>query len=411
VWFTAYGPADHYTTNELNQYTDRNSANAAYDFNGNMITGLDSSSYTYDAQNRLTSVYKNPTTETFKYDALNRQVSRTINGVASYNIWDGWNLIVNYNPANVWTNAYYDGPGGRLADMGHYYYSDGSGSTSHLADSTGHLLEWYRYDLHGTPVFYNAANTQIPNSAYGIRHLFTGQQWYSEIGLYDLRNRFYSPDIGRFVQSDPIRFWGDSTNLYRYCRNNPVTRHDPFGLDGQLKKAELGNSLSDMPTFEVVVTGTDPNTDLSTNGAHSGPDSLGSGGGPGGSGGPGDGGGPGGGGDHDHRDQPSSPDKTPPSTPSSTPPTSPSIMNPPTTPTSLPSQSPSPSNLTAAKQIGYQTMLVAGSEILLGLALETIPTGVTQVAGGLLINGGLLLGGFSVLGEFELWKEEHQHDE
>jgi RHS repeat-associated protein len=228
--FAAYGTTENYVTNDLNQYTQRNATAAAYDFNGNMITGLDSSSYTYDAQNRLTSVYKNPTTETFKYDALNRQVSRTINGVVTYNIWDGWNLIVNYNSANVWTNAYYDGPGGRLADMGHYYYAEGSGSTSHLADSTGHLLEWYRYDLHGTPIIYNASDAQISASAYGIRHLFTGQQWYSEIGLYDLRNRFYSPDIGRFLQPDPIGFGGDATNLYRYCGNNPIGTADPLGL-------------------------------------------------------------------------------------------------------------------------------------------------------------------------------------
>jgi RHS repeat-associated protein len=70
----------------------------------------------------------------------------------------------------------------------------------------------------------------IGGSNAGVRHLFTGQQWYSELGLYDLRNRFYSPDIGRFLQPDPIGFRGDQNNLYRYCRNNPVTRWDPFGL-------------------------------------------------------------------------------------------------------------------------------------------------------------------------------------
>ncbi len=63
-----------------------------------------------------------------------------------------------------------------------------------------------------------------------MRHLFTGQQWYSELGLYDLRNRFYSPDFGRFLQADPIGFNGDATNLYRYCGNNPLKRSDPTGL-------------------------------------------------------------------------------------------------------------------------------------------------------------------------------------
>jgi len=68
-------------------------------------------------------------------------------------------------------------------------------------------------------VFYNNSDQQIGASAYGVCYLCTGQQWRSEIGLYDLRNLFYSPDIGRFLQPDPIDFAGDPTNLYRYCRN------------------------------------------------------------------------------------------------------------------------------------------------------------------------------------------------
>jgi RHS repeat-associated protein len=84
--------------------------------------------------------------------------------------------------------------------------------------------------LHGTPRFYNALNTQLSTSNYSIRHLFTGQQWYSELGLYDLRNRFYSPDVGRFLQPDPVGFWGDPSNIYRYVGNNPINRSDPSGL-------------------------------------------------------------------------------------------------------------------------------------------------------------------------------------
>jgi RHS repeat-associated protein len=78
-----------------------------------------------------------------------------------------------------------------------------------------------------------------------VRHLFTGQQWYSQIGLYDLRNRFYSPDIGRFLQPDPIGFWGGN-NLYRYCRNNPVTKWDPFGLTVDPTDEEQGNNGFDV---------------------------------------------------------------------------------------------------------------------------------------------------------------------
>src|SRR5712691_9407041 len=232
--FGAYGPTDTYTTNNLNEYSQRNSTTATYGLKGNLTTGFDGSTYSYDAQSRLVSATKSGTTETFKYDGLNRQVSRTVNGVTTYNVYDGWDLIGEYaNSATTRSAAYVYGAGGLVklmtASSSFYYYQDGSGSTSHLADSTGHLLEWYRYDLQGTPIFYNAANSQIPNSSYSIRHLFTGQQWYKTVGLYDLRNRFYSPDIGRFLEPDPIGFWGDRSNLYRYCGNNTLKFGDPTG--------------------------------------------------------------------------------------------------------------------------------------------------------------------------------------
>ena len=40
----------------------------------------------------------------------------------------------------------------------------------------------------------------------------------------------YSPEIGRFLQPDPIGY-ADSMNLYQYCGNNPIKYIDPYGLD------------------------------------------------------------------------------------------------------------------------------------------------------------------------------------
>ncbi len=114
-----------------------------------------------------------------------------------------------------------------------------------------------------------ANNNQLSTSAFKVRHLFTGQQWYPELGLYDLRNRFYSPDLGRFLQPDPVGFWG-GRNLYRYCRNNPVMRSDPFGTcGGGLPPClpEKGDN-ENVPTVEpVIVPGEDPNpADISRTG-------------------------------------------------------------------------------------------------------------------------------------------------
>lgn len=40
----------------------------------------------------------------------------------------------------------------------------------------------------------------------------------------------YSPNLGRFIQEDPIGFNGGSANLYVAFDNNPTNRVDPFGL-------------------------------------------------------------------------------------------------------------------------------------------------------------------------------------
>ena len=62
------------------------------------------------------------------------------------------------------------------------------------------------------------------------RFLFTGREWLSQVGLYDYRNRVYSAQIGRFLQTDPIRFSAGDVNIYRYCGNEPLNWVDTYGL-------------------------------------------------------------------------------------------------------------------------------------------------------------------------------------
>ena len=64
--------------------------------------------------------------------------------------------------------------------------------------------------------------------------MFTGRQFDIETGLYYYRARYYSPDLGRFLQTDPIGY-GNGINWYLYCGNNPVVQTDPFGMDEQSK--------------------------------------------------------------------------------------------------------------------------------------------------------------------------------
>ena len=49
-----------------------------------------------------------------------------------------------------------------------------------------------------------------------------------EMRLYDYRDRYYNPEIGRFISEDPIGLKGGK-NLYRYVKNNPINFKDPSG--------------------------------------------------------------------------------------------------------------------------------------------------------------------------------------
>ena len=60
-------------------------------------------------------------------------------------------------------------------------------------------------------------------------------------GLYDPDTKLtrfgvrdYNPNIGRWVQRDPIKFQGGDTNLYAYVGNDPVNFIDPSGLLSQI---------------------------------------------------------------------------------------------------------------------------------------------------------------------------------
>jgi len=54
------------------------------------------------------------------------------------------------------------------------------------------------------------------SSTVGVADLYAGERWIPELRLYDLRNRFMSPELGRFLQADPIGFisaMGQSSRL------------------------------------------------------------------------------------------------------------------------------------------------------------------------------------------------------
>ena len=112
---------------------------------------------------------------------------------------------------------------------------DEGGSTSHILDETGRILNRYEYDAFGNLI---KAQEEVNN-----RFLYVGQQ-------YDAVTMQYYPVVARFTQEDTYR--GDGLNLYAYCRNNPVGYYDPSGynVDG-CGIGKKGNSKSGSDTTRV----------------------------------------------------------------------------------------------------------------------------------------------------------------
>jgi RHS repeat-associated protein len=67
------------------------------------------------------------------------------------------------------------------------------------------------------------------SSAFGNTTLFQGRLWVPELGLYYFRARWYDPQLGDFLERDPLGPV-DSPNLYQALGRNPINITDPQGL-------------------------------------------------------------------------------------------------------------------------------------------------------------------------------------
>jgi RHS repeat-associated protein len=141
-----------------------------------------------------------------------------------------------------------------------YYHQDGLGNvvalTSNFQSPTQPpvVRERMSYDAFGRMTLEDANGQVQSASSYGNRFFFTGREYLAEVGTYDYRNRVYSAELGRFLQTDPIRFEAGDVNLVRYVGNRVSLLTDPLGLLPPGVPIELD------PSFQTSPPGNSPPT-------------------------------------------------------------------------------------------------------------------------------------------------------
>ncbi len=240
----------------------------SYDANGNRLTSVIDAhvqTYSYATNSHRLLQTQNGGTQEYGYDANGNTTDNTDRQFTYGNN----NRLKEAQIANTPVATYiYNGKGERVQKQSTdttFYYYDQSGQLIAELDGFGNTLREYLYvdgqplayvtlgavnfihtDHLGTPQLITDSNQNIvwsadytpfgeatvdPNSTITNNLRFPGQYYDQETGLHYNYMRDYSPEIGRYLQSDLIGLAG-GLNTYLYALN-PLTQIDPFGLMGQ----------------------------------------------------------------------------------------------------------------------------------------------------------------------------------
>ncbi len=98
-----------------------------------------------------------------------------------------------------------------------------------ILDENGNAVVSYGYDAWGAPLWCTGELAETLGKVQPFR--YRGYVFDEETGLYYLRSRYYNPRWGRFVNADSLIASENaiSQNLFRYCKNSPISRKDTNG--------------------------------------------------------------------------------------------------------------------------------------------------------------------------------------
>jgi len=107
-----------------------------------------------------------------------------------------------------------------------YIHTDALGSPVAVTNASGTVIERTVYEPYGA----------VLNRPLNNRPGYTGHVEDAVTGLNYMQQRYYDPQVGRFLSIDPVTATnaGENFNRYWYANNNPYNYTDPDGQWGML---------------------------------------------------------------------------------------------------------------------------------------------------------------------------------
>jgi RHS repeat-associated protein len=187
------------------------------------VTDTEFGSWTmaYDDESRLTSVTSPAGTDSFVYNALGQRMRAVLGGTLWRYVYNGDRLLEETTNSGGAVSRYTTESGSYYApwvhltrDGGHRFpMYDGVGTARALVDTAGAVTD--SYDLEAFGIQRASTGTTVNPYRFG------GAWGYMTegSGLLQLGHRFYWPELGRFIQQDPI---GDGMNWYLCAHRNAL---------------------------------------------------------------------------------------------------------------------------------------------------------------------------------------------
>lgn len=232
---TGHNDDSSWTYNEANQLTQQGDTSYEYDANGHLIKKTingEDTHFVYNSQERLVQVedHNRQVVARYGYNPLGHRLWKEVSGERNYFFYNRSGLVGEYNtagelikeyqytPGSTWmTNPLFQRESGNL----YFYQTDHLYTPQRLVAASGQVVWEARSQAFGQV---DEIHSTITNS---LR--FPGQYYDEETGFHHNYFRDYDPELGRYLQSDPVGLKG-GINQYVYALNSPRVYIDPNGL-------------------------------------------------------------------------------------------------------------------------------------------------------------------------------------